>query len=123
MTVNIPDEAVEAVAQLIAESQLVLAQADGHAWTIDRFLPAARRNARRYLEAAAPHLQAQALRDAADERQARSETFLSTMQNMSEMIGTYSHDDIIRYGAYSAEAQTTAAWLRARADRIEKGEQ
>ena len=57
---------------------------------------------------------AMALAEAADDRAVRSETFLATMQNMVGNPG-YTHDDIVRYGAYSAEANTTAAWLRRRA--------
>lgn len=55
---------------------------------------------------------AEALEEAAEEFDTRSKTLLRTMQNMSEMIGTYSADDIVRYGAYSAEAQYTANRLR-----------
>jgi hypothetical protein len=56
---------------------------------------------------------AEALEEAADEWATRSETFLETMKNM---VGNgYGHDDIIRYGAYSAEAQTTSARLRIKA--------
>jgi len=66
------------------------------------------------VEAAAPFLRAQALEEAADEQARRSETFMKTMQNM---VGNpeYGHEDIIRYGAFSAEANSTAYRLRTRA--------
>jgi hypothetical protein len=57
---------------------------------------------------------AQALEDAADRFDTRSETLLKTMQNMAGHPDT-TPDDVVRYGAYSAESNTTAHWLRARA--------
>jgi hypothetical protein len=70
------------------------------------------------LEAAAPFIRAdakrEALEEAADRFDTRSETLLKTMQNMADSW-EYGSDDITRYGAYSVEANTTAAWLRARA--------
>ena len=69
------------------------------------------------LTAAAPFIAAKALEDAADGFQNRSDIFLATMQNM---VGQpdYTSDDIIRYGAYSGEANTAAATLRRRAESI-----
>ena len=55
-----------------------------------------------------------ALEEPADELESRSETFLQTMQNMAASR-EYGRDDIIRYGAYSAEAHSTAYRLRTRA--------
>jgi hypothetical protein len=70
------------------------------------------------LTAAAPFIRAAAKREAleseADRFDARSETLLKTMQNMADSR-EYGPDDITRYGAFSAEANTTAVHLRARA--------
>jgi hypothetical protein len=56
----------------------------------------------------------EALEEAADRFDTRSETLLKTMQNMADSR-EYGPDDITRYGAYSAEANTTSTYLRARA--------
>jgi len=74
----------------------------------------AMRVARVVLEAAAGIIRAECLEEAAAAWDTRSVTFLETMKGMAESR-EYTHEDIIRYGAYSAEAQTTAARLRARA--------
>ncbi|MDQ0241206.1 hypothetical protein [Arthrobacter bambusae] len=66
------------------------------------------------VKAAAPFLRAQALEDAAQELATRSETFLKTMQNMADSR-EYKLEDIVRYGAFSAEANSTANRLRNRA--------
>ncbi|MBT2537227.1 hypothetical protein [Arthrobacter sp. ISL-69] len=60
---------------------------------------------------------AEALREAADEHDARSDTLFKTMQNMAD-TREYELADIVRYGAYSAEAKSTAARLRNRADQL-----
>ena len=57
----IPDAAVEALARVLANEELFRADCDGRGWNAetdssDHFMPNARREARRYLEAAAPHL-------------------------------------------------------------------
>jgi len=55
------EKAVEAVAVLIAGDDLFAADCGGYGWDaetddIDTFLPAARKKARRFLDAALPHL-------------------------------------------------------------------
>lgn len=60
---------------------------------------------------------AEALREAAATFDTRSETLLRTMQNMADSREC-EPADIVRYGAYSAESNTTAHWLRARADKL-----
>jgi len=57
---NISDEAVEAAARVIANEELFRADCGGYGWdaetdSSDSFMPNARKKARRYLEAAAPH--------------------------------------------------------------------
>lgn len=49
--------------------------------------------------------------------QARSEMYLTTSQNMAGS-GEYTRDDIIRYGAYAAEANTAAIRLQKAAAEI-----
>lgn len=61
--------------------------------------------------------QAEALREAADTFDTRSDTLLRTMQNMAD-TREYELADIVRYGAFSAESKTTASWLRTRADKL-----
>ena len=61
----ISDEAVEAAASIIAQEALVNAAMDGYGWDAETdspepFMPLAREQARRYLEAAAPHMLAEA---------------------------------------------------------------
>lgn len=61
----IPAEAVEALAAVLAQEALVSADMDGHGWDAENddpapFMPRARARARTYLEAAAPHIRAQA---------------------------------------------------------------
>lgn len=64
----IPDEAVEALARVLANEALFAADIGGYGWGSDRdssdhFMPTARKRALRYLEAAAPHLLEQAYTD------------------------------------------------------------
>lgn len=73
------------------------------------------------LEAAAPFIRAQALSEFAAESQERSDTFMKTMQHMADSR-EYSADDVLQYAAYSAEANTTAYRLRARAAAERGGE-
>lgn len=61
------------------------------------------------------------LDELAERFQQRSDTYFSTMENMAG-TGEYSTDDIIRYGAYAAEAQTTATHLKIRARQIRAGQ-
>lgn len=96
----IPDEALKAALEAVQNETY------GASYSRDLFRIA--------LTAAAPLLRAQALEDAADELAIRSETFLKTMQNMADSR-EYKLEDIVRYGAFSAEANTTACRLRARA--------
>ena len=61
----IPGEAVEAVARMLANEELFRAECEGYGWdaekdSSDPFMPSARKEAKRYLEAAAPHLMAAA---------------------------------------------------------------
>lgn len=100
----IPEEAVEAAKAAMFREETTGPRAGA---SLDQLAQAA-------LTAAAPFLRAQALEDAADELKRRSETFMETMQNM---VGNpeYGHEDIIRYGAFSAEANSTAYRLKARA--------
>lgn len=70
---NIPDEAVEALARILAYEALL--DADMGGWGFDaetdssgRFMPTARHKARRYLEAAAPHMLAEAWEEGAREQ-------------------------------------------------------
>jgi len=61
----IPDEAVEALARVLASKALWDADVAGTGWdsetdSSDHFMPSARKTARRYLEAAAPFIAAQA---------------------------------------------------------------
>jgi len=65
--------------------------------------------------------QAVALEEAADEFATRSDTLLKTMQNMADSR-EYELADIVRYGAFSAEAKATEARLRARAVTVRGGE-
>lgn len=51
----------------------------------------------------------------------RSETYLETSQRMAGSPD-YNRDDILRYGAYSAEANTAATLLTRRAKAIRSGE-
>lgn len=60
---------------------------------------------------------AQALEEAADDRAARSETLFNTMKSIVSSKER-DMDDIVRYGAYSAEAQVTSFWLRKQAHKI-----
>jgi hypothetical protein len=57
---------------------------------------------------------AEALGEAADRFKQRSDTYHNTMQEMTASK-EYGLEDIVRYGAYSAEANTTATWLRTQA--------
>ena len=59
----IPDEAVEVLARILANEELFRAECEGYGWdaekdSSDPFMPSARKEAKRYLEAAAPHLMA-----------------------------------------------------------------
>jgi hypothetical protein len=59
----IPDEAVEALARVLAMEALVEADMGGYGWNVetdnpDHFMPRARERAKKYLEAAAPHMRA-----------------------------------------------------------------
>jgi len=68
----IPDAAVEALARILANEALFDADIGGYGWDSDKdssdhFMPTARKRAREHLEAAAPHLMALALEEAADE--------------------------------------------------------
>jgi len=64
-------------------------------------------------------VRADALEAAAERFGTRSETLLKTMQNMADSR-EYDSYSIVRYGAYSAEANTTAIWLRDRAAELRK---
>ncbi|MDT0171048.1 hypothetical protein [Pseudarthrobacter sp. BRE9] len=57
---------------------------------------------------------AEALGEAAERFKQRSDTYHNTMQEMTASK-EYGLEDIVRYGAYSAEANTTATWLRTQA--------
>ena len=57
---------------------------------------------------------AEALSEAAERFKQRSDTYHNTMQEMTASK-EYGLEDIVRYGAYSAEANTTATWLRTQA--------
>jgi len=63
---------------------------------------------------------AELLDELAERFRQRSDTYFSTMEGMAG-TGEYSTDDIIRYGAYAAEAQTTATHLRVRARQVRAG--
>lgn len=63
----ISDEAVEALAVVLAKEDLEWAETDESTPDLDTFLPAARRTAKHYLEAAAPRMLAPLLA-LADER-------------------------------------------------------
>ena len=65
--------------------------------------------------------QAVALEEAADENAVRSDTLLRTMQNMADSR-EYELADIVRYGAFSAEAKAMESRLRARARTVRGGE-
>ena len=61
----IPDEAVEALASVLAQEALVEADMGGYGWDAEtdspeQFMPRSRERAREYLKAAAPHLMAAA---------------------------------------------------------------
>jgi len=61
----IPDAAVEALASILANEALFNADIEGYGWdsdhdSSDHFMPRARSRAREYLEAAAPHMLAEA---------------------------------------------------------------
>jgi len=60
---------------------------------------------------------AEALEEAAARFKERSDTLHNTMQEMTASK-EYGLEDIVRYGAYSAEANTTATWLRTKASVI-----
>lgn len=57
---------------------------------------------------------AEALSEAAEHFKQRSDTYFNTMQEMTG-LPDFTAEDITRYGAYSAEANTTATWLRTKA--------
>jgi hypothetical protein len=63
---------------------------------------------------------AEALEEQAATLQARSETYLATGQNMAGS-GEHTHDDILRYGAYAAEANTAATVIQKSAAAIRSG--
>lgn len=61
----IPEAAVEVLARILANEALFNADIEGYGWDSDRdssdhFMPTARKKAIRYLEAAAPHMLAEA---------------------------------------------------------------
>jgi len=61
----IPDEAVEALASVLAQEALVEADMGGYGWDAEtdspeQFMPRSRERVREYLKAAAPHLMAAA---------------------------------------------------------------
>ena len=60
---------------------------------------------------------AEALTEAAERFKQRSDTYHKTMQEMTASK-EYGLEDIVRYGAYSAESNTTATWLRTQASVI-----
>ena len=99
---NIPNEAVEAAHKAWREQNT-------EPGTIFEY------NMRAALEVAAPYFMAEALEEAASKFQVRSETFLATMQNMVG-LPEYTNDDVLRYGAYSAEARVAAIRLRSSAE-------
>ena len=103
---NIPNKAVEAAKSAGDSFGLELTSSD----------------LEQLLEAAAPFIAAQALRDAAAQFDERSGKFYKTMQNMAD-IGRpdYTADDITRCGAYGAESDTAATMLRRKASEIEAG--
>ena len=72
------------------------------------------------IAAAAPIIRAECLTEAAERFKVRSDTLHNTMKEMTASR-EYGLEDIVRYGAYSSEANTTATWLRARAA-AERGE-
>lgn len=57
---------------------------------------------------------ARALREAAERFKTRSDTLHNTMKEMTASR-EYGVEDIVRYGAYSSEANGAATWLRTRA--------
>lgn len=113
---TISNEAVESVAKAISDATYDLAWTALPGWVKDQ----ERKDARRLLEAAAPFIRAEALERAAERFDARSQTLFQTMQNMADSR-EYNAEEITRYGAYAAEANTSAALLRARAV-AERGE-
>lgn len=60
---------------------------------------------------------AEGLEEAAERFKQRSDTYHKTMQEMTASK-EYGLEDIVRYGAYSAESNTTATWLRTQASVI-----
>lgn len=92
----ISEESVEALAVVLAKEDLEWAEADGSTPDLDIFLPAARRTAKRYLEAAAPHMIAQAGAAALEEAADAAEGM---------------HDPV------APDCKEWADWLRARATR------
>lgn len=69
------------------------------------------------VESTVAHAQANVLRAAADKLNARSMQLLETSVEMSDLEGC-TVDDVIRYGAYAAEASVTANELRGQADQL-----
>lgn len=57
-------------------------------------------------------------RSVADDTAALSKTLLETMQRIAGDRSVGNHEDVVRYGAYSSEAQTIALGLRKRADEL-----
>ena len=73
----IPEAAVEALARILANEALFNADIEGYGWdsdhdSSDHFMPRARSRAREYLEAAAPHMLAQAWESGANAAWERS---------------------------------------------------
>ena len=97
--------------------QGILASVELH----QREAEAIRRVVEELIRAVTKEARAAELEAAAERFDTRSETLLKTMQNMAGHPDT-TPDDVVRYGAYSVESQTTAHWLRTRAAAIRAGE-
>lgn len=111
---SISNEAVKAAGPAV-ERAMRQRTYDRHAADEDVFRESVAHIASAALTAAAPHIQAAALRDAADDMDWRAERFDRVSDNPKDN----DLETIIRYGAYAAEARSSAHRLRARAATIE----
>lgn len=88
--IAIPDEAIEALARILAEQALFEADCDGAGWNAetdssDHFMPSARKRARRYLEAAAPHI-LKDLRELVEDMESQPASEIATARGMGGII-------------------------------------
>lgn len=121
-TVELSQEQAEAIRQVVEERirDEALQQVRSMPWFEELVTAEAQAyhgggNCRFESEARAAELEA-----AAERFDTRTETLLKTMQNMVGHPDT-APDDVVRYGAYAAESQTTEYWLRNRAVDIRAG--